>query len=294
LRQQRDKYKWSNSYIATQIGYSAGAVSQYMAGKWKATTDIEERIRQFLREFSLVMDTSIATIDCEITKQIGEALEDIRTARLMGAIIGAPGIGKSRGFGYWCKINPLLIPFEVREWKKNQAAVAKSLCDAADIGELKPGMKGVEELAKTMVGSGRMILMDDAHKATRQALQLLSDFRDETGSPIALFGDERLIPKLRDDGQRLRRVGFVKCLKIKDPVVLIDHQITSLIPESEPEHKELMSMCKQIAVKTGHFGSLEVELKRAIRFHKGEPDWSWCKCLRAAHEVVIRDYKLAA
>ena len=297
LRELRDipSREWSNGRIASEVGFSEGAISEYLnnaGNRWKNIVNLEKNIATFLRNIELSLDTGIETITCDIAQQIEDAVEEIRTAKRAGVIIGAPGMGKSRGIDLFCQSNTLAIAFRVCAWQKSQADFADCLFKAADVGHSKRGLGGMSLLAEKLKGSSRPFLVDDAHKATRAALQLAFDFRDATGVPLVLFGDERLIDKLKDDPQRLRRTGLVFRLKIKKPLPLIEHHVTALCPGVNGERNELIGLCQKIVSNAGHFGSLQMELSLAARIKKGCSEWSWCECVRRAHKKLIRDYEL--
>jgi DNA transposition AAA+ family ATPase len=287
--------EWNNGSIASEVGFSAAAISEYLNAKgnrWKNVAQLETNLRAFLRNTRLQLDTSIETIQCDIAEQITGAVEEIRTAKRAGAIIGAPGIGKSRGIDVCCQQNPLAIAFRVCAWMKAQSDFASCLFAAADVGQARRGLAGMSLLAEKLKGSSRPVLVDDAHKATRAALQLGFDFRDATGIPLVLFGDERLIAKLKDDPQRLRRTGLVFRLKIKEPLTLIKHHIAALCGDLEGEGREMLALCRQVVDNAGHFGSLQMELSLAARIKQALPELSWCECVRRAHRKLIREYSL--
>jgi len=289
--------EYSNSRIASQVGYSQAVISQYLnpvGNKYDGDTKkFESQVRQWLRDIRLQLDSSVETIDCEISRRISDAIEDIRTAKRIGVIIGAPGIGKSRGVDLYVQDHSLAIAFRVCSWHRNQRSVEDCLFKAADVGRLKRGENSMEILAEKLRGSTRPILVDDAHKASSPALQCLYDFRDATGMPVVLLGDDRLLAKLRNDPQRLRRTGIVTTLKIKNATPLIEHHVDALLPDrANGERKELLKLCDQIANSSGHFGSVQMELALAARIRKGDPDLSWCEAVKRAHKKLIRDTEL--
>lgn len=297
LRALRDlpEGEWNNSRIAREIGFSAAAVSEYLnekGNRWKNVVELEKNVAAFLRNAELQLDSGVETVSCDIAEQIADAVEEIRTAKRAGVIIGAPGIGKSRGIDLLTTRNPLAVAFRVCAWQKSQSDFAECLFRAAEVGHTKRGMGGMNLLAEKLKGSARPFLVDDAHKLTRAALQLGYDFRDATGVPLVLLGDERLIPKLKDDPQRLRRTGLVFRLKLHEPLPLIKHHIAELCPDVDGEERELIALCRKVVENPGHFGCLQMELSLAARFKRARADWSWCECVRRAHKKLIRDYEL--
>lgn len=290
--------EWNNSTIGAEVGYTNAVLSQYLSddgNKYPGDTKkLERRLREWVRDRFLMLDSQIETVECEIAEQIENAIEDIRTAKRIGVIIGEPGIGKSRGLGWYCSTHERAILFSACTWERSLTSAAECLFRAADVARSKGSvLRSIKLLVEKMRGTSRPILVDDAHKLTRQALQLLYDFRDATGAPVVLLGDERLLAKLQDDAQRLRRTGLVFRLKVKDPVPLIKHHIRAIAPEVNGEERQLIALCTEIAQAEGVFGSVQMELSLAARIKRGKPDWSWCECVRRAHKKLIRTRELS-
>lgn len=296
LAWRAENTKWDDKRIASEIGRSPAMIYQYChaagcayAGNVKG---LEEKLAELMRDCHLELDTNISTIACDISAQIADAVEEIRTAKRIGVIIGEPGIGKTRGTHEYIRDHKLAILFGVNAWNKREADFASCLFKASDLEAPETGLRGMKELVNKMTGSGRSFLVDDAHKLTCAALQLAFDFRDASGSPIILLGDHRLVAKLKRDHQRLRRTGIVRYLKIQDATALINHHIDTFAPDCGSERKELAALCQQIVAGPGHFGSLQMELSVAARIKRGDAELSWCDCMRGAHARLIRDYEL--
>lgn len=287
---------WTDRKLAEGTGYSSSVFFQYTrpdGNRYSGTVSaVEAKLREFIRDHRLMLDIDVPTIEWDGTSQITNAIEDIRTAKRIGVVIGAPGIGKSRGIDLYCQTHALAISLHAWAGECNKSAVAGCLFEAAGIDRGAKGENDAQTLARVLHNSSRPLLIDDAHKLTCQSLQLLYDLRDKTGLPIVLFGDDRLIAKLRNDPQRLRRTGIVYRLKLKDPGKLVDHHIQTLIRDGLAELPQLRKLCLQIAAQAGHFGSVEMELKLAARLKQGAPDWTWTRAVEAAHTRLIRDYAL--
>lgn len=289
---------WTDRAIGAQIGRSDTMLYHYSHAEGNLysgnVAGLEKKLAEFMRDYRLEMDTNVPTVDCEVSRQINDAMEEIRTAKRIGVIIGAPGSGKSRGINLYCESHELAVAFRVCCWQKSQADFAECLFKAAGIDSPRRGLLNMKPLVEKMTGTSRPFLIDDAHKLTRSALQLAYDFRDATGAPVALFGDARLVDKLRDDAQRLRRTGIVFRLKIKNPTPLIEHHLDALAPDANGDRADLVKLCRTIvaAENGGHFGSLQMELSLAARLKRGNADWNWCEAVRRAHQKLIRDYTL--
>lgn len=296
LLEYRDTNNLSNVKLGSEIGYTNAVISQYLSkdgNKYPGDTKkLERKIAEFLRDKSLTLDSSVETIACEVADQIEMAIEEIRTAKRIGVVIGEPGVGKSRGIALYCQSHERAIQFSACTWERNLSSAMECLLKAADMTQAKSGLAAIKALVEKQRGSSRPIIVDDAHKLTRSALQFFYDFRDATGSPVVFFGDQRLIHKLKDDAQRLRRTGLVYHLKVKNPRPLIEHHISRLAPDANGETGELISLCEQIAAHDGVFGSVQMELSLAARLKKLKPEMSWCEAVRRAHRKLIRSFEL--
>ena len=297
LRRLRAAGAWTNSRIATAIGYTTRVVSDYLndaGNKYDGdVAAVERKITEWMRDLQLHLDSRVPLIACEVAEQIELAVEEIRTAKRIGVIIGAPGIGKTCGIARYCQSHELAIAFTTRSWHRNVNSLSNCLLAAANMTQSKRGLQAFGAFVERTRGMTRPILVDDAHKLTRGAIQLLYDYRDDTGAPVALFGDERLLVKCRDDAQRLRRTGIVTHLQIRNPGPLIEHHLRSFIGGDDlsgDEAAELRKLSRRIVAEAGHFGSLQMELALAVRLKKGKPDWSWPEAVRKAHKKLIRDY----
>jgi DNA transposition AAA+ family ATPase len=288
---------WTPQAFAAATGYSVTVFHLYLDAQGNVysgdTKAVEAKVAEFLRDQRLALDTSVDTIDWDGARQIADAIEDIRTAKRIGVVIAPPGFGKTRGIDLYCQSHTLAIPLHVWSGECNKSSVVSCLFRAAGIARSGKGENEAQTLARVLKDTTRTGLIDDAHKLTCQSLQLLYDLRDQTGMPFVLFGDNRLIAKLRNDPQRLRRTGVVYQLKLRNPEKLIDHHLRQILPgELDGELVALRKLCLQIAEQAGHFGSVQMELALAVRLKQGAPQWSWVECVKAAHTRLIRDYAL--
>ena len=300
LREFKEGHRWSNSDLAVGIGYSPAVVLLYLAPGGNQydgdTAAVEGKVREFLRDQQLILDTGIETIASEVSERIEGWLEDIRTSRGFGVIIAEAGLGKSRATDLYLGSHSLAIGLSAWEGECSRASAEDLLFRAADVMRTSKRGSKARALVAKMRGSARMIVVDDAHYLTRAAISLFSGFRDRTGMSIAFLGIPKLMDKLESDPQVLSRINFNRQLawkRLKSVDTLIDHHIKSLIGEANGEQAELRKLCRQIASHDGHFRSLQQQLARAVRLHRGNKAWSWCECVRNAHACLIRDYDLS-
>ena len=110
--------------------------------------------------------------------------------------------------------HPTAIVYRTFSWATSLHDVEAFLFDAVGKNNWDGKTKRILSTVKNLRGSERLIIVDDAHKLTRPALQFFFDLHDATQCPIAFVGVFDLLLKLQDDPQRFSRVGlhFVKFL----------------------------------------------------------------------------------
>ena len=232
------------------------------------------------------------TTDCEVAQEVRTGLEYIRKTNDVGVILAESGDGKTRGIEIYCRENPLAILYQVRQWARDLGSVEGALFEAVG----KSGYDGFTKRALFMIsklrGSDRLIIVDDAHKLTRPALQFLFDFHEETGCPVGLVGTFALDELLEDDAQRFSRAGLRWEIKPKNGRKLIEHLVKTLAPGANGETDHVIALCELVAAEHGHYRSVHKQLKLAAEIKESKPKVSWVDAFRAAHTMLIRKYAL--
>ncbi len=283
----------SNSEIGRGIGYSSGYVSQYLAGKFPGDlARFETAIREWLRDRTVAAVSGVPTIETELSKLMCRRFDEIRQSRDLAIMVGDAGIGKTRGDSLYLIDHTLAIGFRALPWRSGMNAIAEDLSKAAGITRLGKGEKRWDAILDRTQGSGRLLIVDDAHELAPRALQCTIDYHEETGNPVCLKGLPILKKKLLTDARRARRVDAVIELKISDPLPLVSHLVNQFAPDANGEKSDLIKLCAQVATGLGAFGSVEKQLKYAARARKKKPGLTWLESFRAAHLRLLRGYSL--
>jgi DNA transposition AAA+ family ATPase len=299
---QQDGSPHTNASIARKLGYSPAVISTYLAtdsagqlAANKYTGDVaklERKVEDFLRNETRRRLSGVETKDCEVAQEMKTGLEYIRKTNDIGEIIAESGDGKSRGIEIYLKENPTAILFHVRSWARDLGSIEGALFTAVGKAGYDNRTKRALWMVTKLRGSDRLIIVDDAHKLTRPALQFLFDFHDETGCPIALVGTFALEELLEDDAQRFSRTGLRWEVRPNNSRKLIEHLVTSLAPTVNGEFDQVVALCEMVAAEHGHFRSVHKQLKLAAEIKEQKPRTSWTDALKAAHTLLIRKYAL--
>jgi DNA transposition AAA+ family ATPase len=283
----------SNAVIARAVGYSDAVISQYISGQYPGDVPrLETALREWLRDRRVAAASGVKTIETDVTHLVARKLEEVRNAGELGLLIGPAGIGKSRSLSRYLQTHTLAICFRCRPYKRGLANLAREIAKAAGIDKRPKGEPLWDTIIKHTAGSGRLLVVDDAHELSPGGLQCCVDWHEETGNPVVLVGLDMLKRKLARDDRRARRVGEVCPVATRDPQPLIDHLISQLAPGLS-DRAGLLALARQVAAGPGCFGSLEKQLRFAARARSKKPDLAWPEAFRAAHQRLIRTYTLS-
>lgn len=282
----------SRSELARQLGYSLSTISLYLRGEYRGNVaEIERAAADWLATRSRRMVIGVPLIECDVTRQVFTAIEQVRRTNDFGLIFGDAGIGKTCAATLYAERNATCILITVQEWVRDMWGLEKRIFDAVDHGGWDRKVKRGDYIVAKLRGSNRPMIIDNAHKLTRQALQWLIDFHDETRCPITLIGNENIMPKIVDLDQRFSRVGNRKVVTVRRPRELIQHlKGVYGIDDSDA----LDDLCEVVVDNQGRFRALAKNLGLAALIREASPETSWEKAFRSGFERLVRTYQLPA
>lgn len=281
LRDLRDApgSKWSNSKFANRLGCNIAVVSQYLnddGNKYPGDiANLERRIDDFLRNEARRRKSGVETSACEVSQEISIALEYCRKTNAVAQIFAESGEGKTRAIELYMRDNPTSILFHVRSWSRDLQSIEGAVFEVVGKAGYDNRTKRAVFLVQKLRGSDRLLIVDDAHKLTRPALQWLFDLHDETSIPVALVGTFALEATLNEDPQRSSRVGMSYPIKSRNARPLIAHIVKQLVPDANGESGILVDLCEDLAATHGHFRNIQQQLKLAVELHEANPKLTW-------------------
>lgn len=287
---------WSNSRIGKKIGYSDSAVSQYLndAG-CKYVGDIvafENSAAIMIEDEAKRRSFDVTTTDCPVAVEIARMCGNCKDTNSLAEVLAESGVGKSRALQLFVKTNPSAILLTCRSWSRDAASVEDALLTAVGRGGWNHNSKRAVYIVRKLMGSDRLIIVDNAEYLTMQAIHWLYDLQEETRCPMVFIGTFALSDKLECDERRASRTWCRFELTAEDPDKLIWHHIHELAPTAAREGDELFRLCRQVAKNAGHFRSVYQQLKMAAKIKQSKPSTSWVEAFKQAHTQLIRDYKL--
>jgi hypothetical protein len=301
LTAMRDLPGWSNNKLAKAIGCNPAYVQGYIGDEFPANVQqFERKLVDFFANESRRRASGVETIESAAALQIKTACELIRKTNDLGAVVAPSGEGKTRGIELYVENNPTTILSRTAIWSSDKKAVEANMFAAVGRDGWDKQTRYATFMVNKLRGSNRLILVDDAHKLSRPALQWFVDFHDATQCPIGLFGTLALLDKLEDDTQRFSRTGYYEEIKHVDSAgdlivdrALIKSLVKQLAPDANGETETLCDLSEQVAAEHGHYRSVHKQLKLAAEIKSGAKTLSWPQAFRAAHTKLIRNFKLS-
>jgi DNA transposition AAA+ family ATPase len=288
---------YSNAELGKKLGYSAGVLSQYLSEdgcKYDGNiSGVEKKIEDFLQALERRRASGIETAPAKVAAEMVDAFELIRKTSSLGAIIAASGKGKSRGIELILKQNLLAILIEATEWNRSIHGVMNALWAGCAVDGWDRRTERFPYLVQKMRGSDRPIIIDDAHKLSRESLSLLATFQEKTKCPIALIGCAELVDKLAADPQRLSRTAIGWIIKAGPDPALYRHMVRQVCKDIDGELDEVCDLCAQVGNGHGHERTVEQVLKSASIIRHADSKLTWCKAFIQANKVALRPCQLS-
>jgi len=250
--------------VSQLLGVPEGTISSWAPGKYAGDNANVAAIvhRYFIAESEreelaadlpsvpsfLVTPTSRRFMTCLRMAQMGD----------MSAVAGAPGTGKTATLIQYQATNPKVIVATISPASSGQPNMLLEILRA--MGETHKGtpqhLSGL--IRRKVAGGGWLIAIDEAQFLQANALEELRSIHDATGTGVALFGDERLIMRLKPYPQFFSRLG-VKHAQGKPQLEDVTVIAEAWGVRSGPE----LAFCQTIGLKNGGLRSLTKALRNA-------------------------------
>lgn len=252
---------------ARKTGWSPSVISQYLSGKYPGdNAKVERSLCDWFDAIERERQIGVAPVRSEATEQMAEALELIRSTNDAGVLFGDAGIGKSTGIALYMEDHPTSILITMSRWNRDQGSIERRLMEVLGKGDRKATETRGEYIVRRLTGSSRLIIVDNAHKATRPALEWLIDCHDATGCPLALVGNEEVTGKIDDNAQRHSRMLYRREIRVSKTKPLIRHLAREIVPDWPREDVE--RGVEAVADVDGRFRNVTKLLKLGREFER--------------------------
>lgn len=210
----------SQADIARESGIKYGTFSGWLAGTYNGRNeDRAAEVERWIR--ARKEKAAVAAVLPELpsfqatgaAQQIVGILQWCQTAQDFVVVVGVPGIGKTETFKYYQGVTPHVWMITLEPSVRGVHQILTRLCHAMRITEKRPTMLSTA-IMDFIRGKDGLIIVDEAHQATTEALDQLRAFADPSigGAGVAVGGNHALLSRIKSGGtsntQLSSRVGM--------------------------------------------------------------------------------------
>lgn len=220
VRQLLDQFitdtKLSHDALSKKLGrgFSPSLLGKFRDGSYEGDIDkVARAINTFIENEwrSMELQRDGGFVETEVAKRMLGIVRTCYIHKFCGVIQGPAGIGKSMVISVIPRLFPGAICMRVLTSARGGSGVVTTLLEAAAVRDRLGYHRGLRRLISTLKGTGRLIVVDEAHKMLDQGMDILRDLHDETGCPIVFFGTRSFYERVDDFasnfGQWTSRIG---------------------------------------------------------------------------------------
>jgi DNA transposition AAA+ family ATPase len=221
---------FSQAEIAKQIGMSGAAVSGFINGTYPGDeSSIKKKLDQWISLKKRKAEKTVGLVDAPgfvltpTAEKIRSVLDFAHATNDIGVIYGAAGMGKTENFRQYMHENPNVW---VATMTAAHSGVTACLEETAYTLEMRDtparAARLFREIVKRLMGTGGLMIIDEAQHLQPVALEALRSLHDATGIGFVLAGNETVYARLTGGvksamfAQLFSRIG--KRLKITRPL----------------------------------------------------------------------------
>ncbi len=190
----------SQNQIAKELGLSGATISQFLDGSYKGdngriATDIENYLALAF-ERNLSTDKTVFNVNLMNTKKVLFACRYAHKSNDIALVSGAAGAGKTTALRYYRDNNPGTLYIEATPCMTSTKSILRAIGKSIGKNIITNADEFLEEICKSLRGSNRLIIMDEADHLPFKALQLLRSINDRAGVGIILSGNDRIYTQM--------------------------------------------------------------------------------------------------
>lgn len=290
-----EKHGISRGDLARELGFGTTQVIKYLNGKpdWNVTK-FEHAADGVLRTAEKRALFKAELFPTSVTRQINAVCETIRKTDDFGLIHSAAGWGKSSGLKLYGVEYASAVSLAAHLWARSASDQLRMLWEAAGsgTGTTSPrfGETRMSWLRQKFDGSHRPVLIDNAHRLTRGALQFWFDFHDATGVPIIFFGNPEVMEIIEKNDQMFSRLGLIEMVELDQrEYEKVARQLILQVLHEQVE--ELEDLAQETIGRKGHLRTLRKQLTLAREIREGNRNVDWRNAFKAAGMKLVRQEK---
>ncbi|MDT8428522.1 MAG: AAA family ATPase [Pseudomonadales bacterium] len=279
VRAVMDTGSLSQTKAATEIGISAAALSQWLAGKYPGDgSATDARVLRWLdakaqrAKLDASMPSAPAWVETPTARRVLAGLQYAQMSGDISLVYGGAGIGKTQGARRYAALHPNV-------WVATMTAATNALGPCLERVALACGMRPSttraarleSDLIDRLTDTDGLLVIDEAQHLATRALEALRALHDATGVGLAILGNDLVYARLTggrrsaEFAQLFSRIG--KRVRLTRPS---EGDVSALIAAWGIDGEKEVRVLMDIARKPGALRGVTKALRLASLFAQGQ------------------------
>lgn len=182
-------------------GYSQSRLSFFKTGDLRGDSEQLARVlNTYMEEFDRRESSTVSSdfVETEVARRMLTIIRTTKNAAMMGVIVGPAGVGKTMCARAAAQMIPGAIYLRVNQSSRRGPGLMNAI--ARELGEDRRGslIRLHDAVGARLRGSGRLIILDEAHQLAQSGLDSARDLHDDSQVAIVLVGTHRLHDAVND------------------------------------------------------------------------------------------------
>jgi len=195
----------SQNRLSKAIGINPSALSKYLKQSYDGDLDsLNSKVKTYLEleeQRGDAWDDRI--VETETMRQINKVIRLVHKMRKMGVVYGAAGLGKTVSLKRYHEDYPNSVMITGCPDSKSVSGAIRLLYYALKRDHSRKSTRQARiEIVTLLTGSNTLVIVDDAHELTNDALEELRSIHDSTSCPFVFVGTEEIVSRLVDPDAR--------------------------------------------------------------------------------------------
>lgn len=195
----------SQKAVSKEIGYSDGAISQWLRGQYTGdNAELERKAEQWLQlreqrsQAAGIMPTIPTWFEGPSAASMMTAIAAAHITGDMACVYGGPGVGKTTTLRRYRDMHPRVWLATMAPHCNTPVPALQEIAEALGIREVSyTGARPLHRIiVRTVTNTGGCLLIDEAQHLGEKCLDQIRAIHDETGLAIVLVGNETVYSRL--------------------------------------------------------------------------------------------------
>lgn len=293
LQEYMQEKKSSQTAVARACGLSSPVISQVLKGTYAGDLEnVLKKIQDFLlledeRQDAFVSSKFIMTAQ---SKMVFDVCRTDRLFRFMGLVQARAGLGKTTALREYAANWSNVAMITASTWNASRGAIALLLNSALNVSTTYSTLTGAIQQITNKLGSGALLIVDEAQHLPRETLEGLRYIHDTAGAGIVLSATPQMGARLADKrigvifDQLASRIGCRRILSEEVEIDDVEKIVEQVIPRPS---EEILNYCHQKANSPGHYRTMTRYLQAATAKAISKKEPIGLKHFRAAEQTLM-------